>query len=86
MSRAAGAAGVAQAAVALPRTELLVDLERHVLIEMTTGTSPADLRRWTGNADPAWLGGIRVVATDLTESGFRVTVADLPGRREPGGE
>jgi transposase len=46
----------------------LVDLERHVVIDMVEGNSAADLRRWTANADPRWLGGIKVVATDLTES------------------
>ena len=46
----------------------LVDLERHVLIDMTEGNSAKDLRRWTANADPAWLAGIEVVATDLAES------------------
>ena len=46
----------------------LVDLERHVVIDMVEGNSAADLRRWTGNADPGWLAGIKVVATDLTES------------------
>jgi transposase len=46
----------------------LVDLRRHVVIDMVKGNSAADLRRWTANADPAWLRGINVVATDLTES------------------
>lgn len=46
----------------------LVDLERHVMIDMTEGNSAKDLRRWLGNADPAWLAGIKVVATDLAES------------------
>jgi len=46
----------------------LVDLERHVVIDMVKGNSAADLRRWTANADPAWLASIKVVATDLTES------------------
>lgn len=46
----------------------LVDLQRHVLIDITEGNSAKDLRRWLGNADPAWLAGIRVVATDLAES------------------
>ncbi len=46
----------------------LVDLERHVVIDMTKGNSAKDLRRWTTNADPAWLAGIEVVATDLAES------------------
>jgi transposase len=46
----------------------LVDLERHVVIDMVEGNSAADLRRWTTNADRDWLGGIKVVATDLAES------------------
>ena len=46
----------------------LVDLERHVLIDMVEGNAAADLRRWTGNAHPGWLAGIEVVATDLAES------------------
>ena len=46
----------------------LVDLERHVVIDMVAGNSAADLRRWTVNADPTWLAGIEVVATDLAES------------------
>ncbi len=35
---------------------------------MVEGNTAADLRRWTANADPAWLAGIEVVATDLAES------------------
>jgi transposase len=46
----------------------LIDLERHVVIDMVEGNSAADLRRWTANAAPAWLAGIKVVATDLAES------------------
>jgi transposase len=46
----------------------LVDLERHVVIDMVEGNSATDLRRWTANADPRWLAGIKVVAIDLTES------------------
>jgi transposase len=46
----------------------LIDLERHIVIDMVEGNSAADLRRWTANADPVWLGGIAVVATDLAES------------------
>ena len=45
----------------------LVDLKRHVVIDMIEGNSATDLRRWTTNADPGWLAGINVVATDLTE-------------------
>jgi transposase len=46
----------------------LVDLQRHIVIDMVEGNSAADLRRWTANAHPAWLRGITVVATDLAES------------------
>src|SRR4051812_14966658 len=46
----------------------LIDLERHVVIDMVEGNAAGDLRRWTTNADPAWLAGIEVVATDLAES------------------
>ena len=46
----------------------LVDLQRHVVIDMVKGNSAADLRRWTANADPHWLANVKVVATDLTES------------------
>ena len=35
---------------------------------MVEGNSAADLRRWTAAADPEWLAGIEVVATDLAES------------------
>jgi transposase len=46
----------------------LVDLDAKVVIDMVKGNRAADLRRWTAKADPAWLGGIEVVATDLAES------------------
>jgi transposase len=46
----------------------LVDLERHRVIDMVKGNSAKDLRAWTAGADPAWLGGVEVVATDLAES------------------
>ena len=46
----------------------MVDLERHVLIDMVKGNSAKDLRGWTDRADPAWLAEITVVATDLAES------------------
>jgi transposase len=46
----------------------LVDVQRHIIIDMVEGNSAADLRRWTTNADPAWLAQIEVVATDLAES------------------
>ena len=46
----------------------LVDLGAKVLIDMVEGNTAADLRRWTKNADPKWIAGIEVVATDLAES------------------
>ena len=46
----------------------LVDLRRHIMIDMVAGNRAQDLRRWTAGADPAWLAGIKVVATDLAES------------------
>jgi len=46
----------------------LVDLEARIVIDMVEGNAAADLRRWTANADPDWLAGIEVVATDLAES------------------
>jgi transposase len=46
----------------------LVDLERRIVIDFVNGNTAADLRRWTAHADPAWLAGIKVVATDLAES------------------
>lgn len=46
----------------------LVDLQRSRLIDMVEGNTAADLRAWCAGADPAWLGHIKVVATDLAES------------------
>lgn len=46
----------------------LVDLEGRRLIDMVEGNSAADLRKWTANADPGWLRGVEVVATDLAQS------------------
>ena len=46
----------------------LVDLERRAMIDLVPGNTAADLRGWCANADPAWLAGIEVVATDLAES------------------
>lgn len=46
----------------------LVDLERRVVIDMVEGNSASDLRRWLAGADPKWVAGIKVVATDLAES------------------
>lgn len=46
----------------------LVDLQARIVIDMVEGNAAADLRRWCANADPDWLAGIGVVATDLAES------------------
>ncbi len=46
----------------------LVDLQAKVVIDMVEGNAAADLRTWTAKADPTWLAGIEVVATDLAES------------------
>ena len=46
----------------------LVDLTERIVIDMVKGNRAADLRRWSAKADPAWLAGIGVVATDLAES------------------
>ncbi len=46
----------------------LVDLDRHILIDMVKGNSAADLRRWCASQDPGWLEAIVTVATDLAES------------------
>jgi transposase len=46
----------------------LVDLGGHRMIDMVEGNAAVDLRKWTANADPAWLAGIEVVATDLAQS------------------
>jgi transposase len=46
----------------------LVDLQQRIVIDMIEGNAAADLRRWTARADPVWLAGITVVATDLAES------------------
>lgn len=46
----------------------LVDLEARRVIDMVEGNAAVDLRKWTANADPDWLAGIEVVATDLAQS------------------
>lgn len=46
----------------------LVDLDEPRMIDLVQGNAAADLRCWCANADPAWLAGISVVATDLAES------------------
>ena len=46
----------------------LVDLHARIVIDMVEGNAAADLRRWCAAQDPAWLGAITTVATDLAES------------------
>jgi transposase len=46
----------------------LVDLEGRRLIDLVEGNAAVDRRTWTANADPDWLAGIEVVATDLAQS------------------
>jgi transposase len=46
----------------------LVDLEGRRMVDLVAGNSAGDLRRWCSQADPDWLAGIGVVATDLAES------------------
>jgi transposase len=46
----------------------LVDLERRRMIDMVRGNAASDLRRWCKGRDERWLGGVKVVAMDLTES------------------
>jgi transposase len=46
----------------------LVDVDGRRMIDLVQGNSAADLRRWCAGADPDWLCGIGVVATDLAES------------------
>ena len=45
----------------------VVGLEARRVIEMVEGNAAVDLRKWTANAEPAWLAGIEVVATDLAQ-------------------
>jgi transposase len=46
----------------------LVDLEARIVIDMVQGNAAADLRKWCAGAEPDWINGIEVVATDLAES------------------
>ena len=46
----------------------MVDLERRKIIDMVEGNGASELRRWCVAQDPAWLAGVRLVATDLAES------------------
>jgi transposase len=64
----------------------VVDLQRHVVIDLFGGNSAGDLRRWTARADPDWLAGVAVVATDLTESyraGLRPHLAHVTRVADP---
>jgi transposase len=54
----------------------LVDLDRHIIIDMVHGNAAADLGGWLDAQPAEWLAAIKVVATDLAES-FR---AGLSGR------
>ena len=46
----------------------VVDLERHIMIDMFGGNTATGLRKWTRKADRDWLDGVQAVATDLTDS------------------
>ena len=46
----------------------LVDLRARQMIDFIEGNSAGDLHRWIEKQPPAWLRGIKVVATDLTNS------------------
>lgn len=60
-----------------------VDLAAMVIVDLVEGSSAADLRRWTGNADEDWLGAARWwPPTWPSRSGPAVAASD-PG--PPGG-
>jgi transposase len=46
----------------------LVDLDRRVVIDLFEGTSSVRLRNWCAKRPKSWLGGVRVVALDLTDT------------------
>lgn len=46
----------------------IVDLDRHVIIDVVPGNAASDLEGWLGRQPAVWLHGIAVVATDLAES------------------
>ncbi|MGH9092687.1 MAG: ISL3 family transposase [Acidimicrobiales bacterium] len=46
----------------------LVDLDRRRIIDLFEGKSAAKLRRWSGQRSKAWLGSVKVVALDLTDT------------------
>ena len=45
----------------------MVDLDRRIVVDMVEGNAAKDLRGWCARQSPEWMGGIEVVATDLTE-------------------
>ena len=45
----------------------MVDLDRRIVVDMVEGNAAKDLRGWCARQAPEWMGGIEVVATDLTE-------------------
>jgi transposase len=46
----------------------LVDLDRRRVIDLFEGRSAARLRNWCSKRSKSWLGGVRVVALDLTDT------------------
>ena len=46
----------------------LVDLDRRRVIDLFEGKSAARLRNWCSKRPKSWLGGVRVVALDLTDT------------------
>jgi transposase len=46
----------------------LVDLDRRVVIDLFEGKSAARLRKWCSRRSKSWLGGVKVVALDLTDT------------------
>jgi len=46
----------------------LVDLDRRVVIDLFEGKSAARLRKWCSRRPKSWLGGVKVVALDLTDT------------------
>jgi len=46
----------------------LVDPDRRRIIDLFEGKSAAKLRRWSGRHSKRWLGSVKVVALDLTET------------------
>jgi transposase len=52
----------------------LVDLEARRVVDMVKANAAVNLRKWTANADLAWIKGIEAVATDLAQS-FRAELS-----------